>query len=115
MNKLTPLLACYALAVSSFALAECNPPSVPALADGATADMSAMAKSQQDVKSFQADAAAFYQCINQEGEKDAEDGEVLDEANVARDDAYNSVLAEETALAESWNTEIGKYKSRQVK
>ena len=108
------LLAAATITLSGAALAECVRPQPPALVDGATADIEAMVKTQQDVKSYQAQAESFRKCIQEEEMKDMEDGKVSEESQAARLAAHNGVVDEETALAESWNAQIRAFKARET-
>jgi len=107
------LLVAAVLVAAPHVMAECVRPQVPEIADGTTADVEAMVKSQQDVKSYQAQAEVYRQCLQEQEIEDQEDGEISEEDKAARLAAYNGMVDEETALAESWNTEIREFKSRE--
>jgi len=107
------LAAAFILSGEAFA-DNCVAPAMPEVPEGATATLEEMIAGQKDVKTFQADAQAFRQCLEEQLSSlkaAAADGD--DDAAAAfktATDAYNGSVAAEEQVAGDFNTQIRAYK-----
>lgn len=116
MSPLSKSLLTAALFMSAHAFAQdCTAPATPTLPDGASASLEEMVAGQAAVKSFQADAQAYRECLDgamQRLRTAAEDGDAeAAEAFKQTTDAYNASVSAEENLATDFNSAIRAYKA----
>ena len=94
---------------------DCQPPSKPALPDGASASMEQMIEGQKAVKTFQASLMEYLQCLEVEmtaAQTAAEAGtDGAAETYKGIEETYNAGVSMEEELAGQFNTEIREYKA----
>jgi hypothetical protein len=85
----------FATLLASGSVFACEKPPIPELPDPNTAVTAQMVKAKNEIKAFIASAEAYLACV--------EDGDTS---------AYNSMVEEMQAAADSFNTIVRKYKTR---
>ncbi len=108
------------LALSGTALAACNKPQLPDIADGASASQAVMVESQKAVKQYLGEGERYLACL-QEQEKTVvaeakaagvePESDALKEKKIAINEAYNHVVDAMHDLGERFNAEVKKYKA----
>lgn len=122
MKIIKTALLCLAMG-SSYALADCTAPTVPAMPDGGKSTMDDMLAGKAAVDAFQQDNAVYLDCLGKQMEaaKAKLTSSSKNEAATIQADfsqlteAYNSAVTAEETLATKFNTEIRAFKAAEQK
>ncbi len=111
------------LALSGTALAACNKPQLPDIADGASASQAVMVESQKAVKQYLEEGERYLTCLQDQEktavaeakaagvEPESEEAAALKEKKIAINEAYNHVVDAMHDLGDRFNAEVKKYKA----
>lgn len=119
MNMIRTTVLALALGSTAAFAADCEPPAMPSIPDGASSSMEDMLAGQKAVKTFQADNLAYMQCMEPDlaaAEAAAKEGvDGAEEKYRSIEAAYNAAVSAEEEVAGQFNTEIREYKAAQAK
>jgi hypothetical protein len=117
MNKLKLALLGLIFSSAGSMAADCTPPEIPTMPNGASASMEQMLEGQQAVISFQEVNLEYMSCLDPlvtaATEKATAGGASKEDkaAVKALEELYNSAVSSEEELAGQFNTEIREYKA----
>ena len=125
--KFHSLAAVAALVVGSAAMAECQQPQLPKIADGASATVEVMVQSQQAVKQYLSEGDSYLKCLKGEEQAaiaaaqkagvkpDSDAAAALLDKRQAITKNYNAAVDAMQSIGDRFNVEIRKYKAAHAK